>query len=52
MHIPRKDGALTDFWNHLNYESFETCEPCLMGKMTKNEIFDSPFTHTINNKQI
>ena len=26
----------------LDYESFDTCEPCLMGKMTKN-----PFSRTM-----
>ena len=30
------------FWNHLIYESFDTCEPCLMGKMTK-----TPFSETM-----
>ena len=24
-----------DFWNHLIMNSFDACEPCLMGKMTK-----------------
>ena len=31
-----------DFWNHLINESFDTCEPCLMGKMTK-----TPFSGTM-----
>ena len=30
-----------DFWN-LDYESFDTCEPCLMGKMTR-----APFSETM-----
>ena len=30
------------FWNPLDYESFDTCEPCLMGKMTK-----TPFSGTM-----
>ena len=33
----RKDGLLES----LDYESFDTCEPCLMGKMTK-----TPFSGT------
>jgi hypothetical protein len=32
------DGLLES----LNYESFETCEPCLMGKMTR-----TPFSSTM-----
>ena len=32
------DGLLES----LDYESFDTCEPCLMGKMTKN-----PFSKTM-----
>ena len=31
-----------DFWKSLDYESFDTYEPCLMGKMTKN-----PFSETM-----
>ena len=32
-----------DFWNHLIMnQSFDTCEPCLMGKMTK-----TPFSRTM-----
>ena len=32
-----------DFWNHLIMnQSFDTCEPCLMGKMTK-----TPFSETM-----
>jgi hypothetical protein len=27
------------FLKSLDYESFETCEPCLMGKMTKTPFF-------------
>src|SRR6266511_962456 len=26
---------LMDFWNHLIMNHFDTCEPCLMGKMTR-----------------
>ena len=29
-------------WESLDYESFDTCEPCLMGKMTK-----TPFSGTM-----
>ena len=28
-----------DFWNHLIMNPFDTCEPCLMGKMTKTLFF-------------
>ena len=28
-----------DFWKSLDYESFDACKPCLMGKMTKTPFF-------------
>ena len=31
------DGLLES----LDYESFDACEPCLMGKMTKNPFFET-----------
>ena len=31
-----------EFLESLDYESFDTCEPCLMGKMTK-----TPFSGTM-----
>ena len=34
-----------DFWN--DYESFDTCEPCLMGKMTK-----TPFSGTMERDSV
>ena len=33
---------LMGFWKSLDYESLDTCEPCLMGKMTK-----TPFSETM-----
>src|SRR5215216_4370984 len=33
---------LMDFWNHLIMNHFDTCEPCLMGKMTR-----TPFSRTM-----
>src|SRR5215216_3676276 len=33
---------LMDFWNHLNMNHFHTCEPCLLGKMTR-----TPFSGTM-----
>ena len=30
------------FWESLDYESLDACEPCLMGKMTK-----TPFSETM-----
>jgi hypothetical protein len=29
------------FLESLDYESFETCEPCLMGKMTKTPFYET-----------
>ena len=37
--VKRMKKLHTDgFLESLDYESFDTCEPCLMGKMTKNSI--------------
>ena len=35
MNKPHEDGLLES----LDYESFDACEPCLMGKMTKTPFF-------------